>query len=434
MVDWIARPSRTLQGRLRVPGDKSVSHRAVMMAAIADGTTRIDGFLEGEDTRATARIFSQLGVHIEDAGEGVRIVHGVGIDGLRAPAGELDCGNAGTAMRLLAGLLAAQPFGSTLTGDASLSRRPMQRVTEPLRSMGAWIETSRHGTPPIIIRPSAGLSAINYVGQVASAQVKSAVLLAGLCAQGVTSVKESQPTRDYTERLMRAFGVDIDYRPGFALLRGGQRLRAIDFQVPGDFSSAAFPIVAATLLPGSTVVLPDVGIDPRRTGLLEVLRLMGACIDVRDIRKTPAGSIATLVVQHAPLRGVDVPVSWVGDMIDEFPVLFAAAACAQGVTRVRGAAELRVKESDRITAMARGLRALGIDVRETADGADITGGQVAGGSVDSQGDHRIAMAFAVLAQRAAGEVRITNTENVATSYPRFDKHMRSVGFGLEVLD
>lgn len=432
MTDWIAYTGKPLQGRLSVPGDKSVSHRAIMLAAIADGVSRIHGFLEGEDTRATARIFGQLGVRIDAPSDGQRIVHGVGIDGLRAPDAALDCGNSGTAMRLMAGLLASQGFACMLVGDASLSKRPMRRVTDPLRLMGAMIQAQADGTPPLKISPVASLEGIDYASPVASAQVKSAVLLAGLRAQEETSVSEPHPTRDYTERMLQAFGIDIDYGPGFARLSGGQRLRATDVQVPGDFSSAAFAIVAATLVPGSVLEIKDVGIDPRRTGLLEALRLMGADIVIEDMRNGPTGDIATLRVRHAPLRGIDVPVGLVPDMIDEFPVLFAAAACAEGVTRVRGAAELRVKESDRIGAMAAGLRALGIAVHETEDGADIVGGVAQGGRVDSLGDHRIAMAFAVLAQRAQSDVRICDIDNVATSYPDFDLQMRALGFGLQV--
>ncbi len=430
MADWIAGAGRALRGELAVPGDKSVSHRAVMLAAIADGVSHIDGFLEGEDTRATARIFGQMGVRIEAPQAGVRIVHGVGVDGLHAPIAELDCGNSGTAMRLLAGLLAAQPLSCTLVGDASLSQRPMRRVTAPLSLMGARIDSDADGTPPLRIAVAPRLRGIDYATPVASAQVKSALLLAGLRAEGVTHVEEPHPTRDYTERMLRAFGVEIEFVPGSARLRGGQRLRACDVQVPADFSSAAFAIVAATLVPGSRLRLRDVGIDPRRTGLIEVLWRMGADIAVSNARGGVAGDIADIEVRHASLRGIDVPVQYVPDMIDEFPVLFTAAACAEGVTRVRGAAELRVKESDRIGAMAAGLRALGIEVNETEDGADIHGGRIGGGSVDSHGDHRIAMALAVLAQRSQGTVRITDVANVATSYPGFEAEMGALGFGI----
>lgn len=431
MADWIAGPGRAVCGDIGVPGDKSVSHRAIMLAAIADGTSRINGFLEGEDTRATARIFSQMGVRIEAPEQGIRIVHGVGIDGLTAPAAPLDCGNSGTAMRLLAGLLASQSFACELVGDASLSQRPMRRVTAPLASMGARIDSAADGRPPLRIQPAGGFHGIDYDSPVASAQVKSALLLAGLRASGTTIVREPHPTRDYTERMLRAFGIDIAYGAGFARVSGGQRLAACDVQVPGDFSSAAFAMIAATLVPGSALLLRDVGIDRRRTGLLKVLRMMGADIVTENVRATATGDIADLLVRHAPLHGIDVPVEIVPDMIDEFPVLFAAAACAEGVTRVRGAAELRVKESDRIATMARGLGSLGVQVHELEDGADVPGGPVRGGEVDSHGDHRIAMAFTVLAQRAGGAVRIRDIDIVATSYPGFDIDMRGVGLHIE---
>jgi len=427
---WIATRGTPLRGEVGVPGDKSVSHRAVMLAALADGTSRIDGFLEGADTRATAAIFAQMGVRIQAPSASVRIVHGAGIDGLRAPAGVLDCGNAGTGMRLLAGLLAAQPFDSVLAGDASLSRRPMDRVIEPLARMGAVIDAQEGGLPPLRIRGGRALRGIEFDSPVASAQVKSAVLLAGLQAQGVTSVREPHPTRDYTERMLSAFGVDIDFSPGRARLRGGQRMRATGIAVPADFSSAAFFIVAATLVPGSELRLRSVGLNPRRTGLLAALRMMGADI-VEEGRASRGGEpVADLVVRHAPLRGIAVPAELVPDMIDEFPALAVAAACARGTTVISGAAELRVKESDRIAAMAAGLRALGAEVAERADGAVIEGGALAGGAVESLGDHRIAMAFAVAGQLADGEVAIADVANVATSFPGFDELARQAGFGL----
>ena len=428
--DWIAGRGAPLQGDIVVPGDKSVSHRAVMLAALADGSSRIEGFLEGEDTRATAAVFAQMGVRVEAPGAGARIVHGVGIDGLRVPGAPLDCGNAGTAMRLLAGLLCAQPFDSVLVGDASLSRRPMRRVIDPLSRMGARIDADE-GLPPLRVHGGQRLAGIDITLPVASAQVKSALLLAGLQATGETCVREPHPTRDYTESMLRAFGVEIDFAPGFARLRGGQRLRATDIQVPTDFSSAAFFLVAASLVPGSLLRIRNVGMNPRRTGLLQALRAMGA-----DIREEPSAvsaggdSVADLVVRHAPLHGIAVPPALVPDMIDEFPALFVAAACASGDTVVRGAAELRVKESDRIATMAQGLRTLGIDVEETPDGARIRGGKLSAGPVESHGDHRVAMAFAMAAQLADGEVRIGDVANVATSFPGFDGLARQVGFGL----
>jgi 3-phosphoshikimate 1-carboxyvinyltransferase len=439
--DWTARPGAPLRGTLDVPGDKSVSHRAVMFASLADGVSRITGFLEGEDTRATAAVFAQLGVRIETPAPGERIVHGVGIDGLRAADATLDCGNAGTAMRLLAGLLAGQRFDSVLVGDESLSRRPMGRVIDPLAAMGARIDSDA-GRAPLRIHGGAALHGIDYATPVASAQVKSAILLAGLYADGTTTVREPHPTRDYTERMLRAFGHSVDIADGAVSLRGGGRLRATDVAVPADFSSAAFFIVAASLVPGSEVTLRRVGVHPRRTGLLRALAAMGAEIEVRPIGgdlgvagnagESGGEPVADLVVRHAPLRGIDLPREWVADMIDEFPAFCVAAACAQGATTIRGAAELRVKESDRIAAMATGLRQLGIVVDEAPDGAVVHGGRFHAGAVpiESHGDHRIAMAFAVAAQRADGPVRIRDVANVATSFPGFDTLARDAGFGL----
>lgn len=428
--DWIASPGSALHGEVEVPGDKSVSHRAVMLAALADGGSRIDGFLESEDTRATAEAFAHMGVRIEAPVASQRIVHGVGIDGLRAPVAPLDCGNAGTGMRLLAGLLAAQPFDSTLAGDGSLSKRPMQRVLDPLARMGARIDSQPGGLPPLQVHGGRRLRGIDFSPEVASAQVKSAVLLAGLYAEGETRVREPHPTRDYTERMLAAFGVDIAFAQGSASLRGGQRLQPADIVVPRDFSSAAFFIVAASLVPGSELRLRAVGLNPRRTGLLAALRAMGA--DIREAQRTECGGepVADLVVRHAPLRGIEVPAGLVPDMIDEFPALCVAAACAQGRTVIRGAAELRVKESDRIAAMAAGLRALGVEVTEAPDGACITGGTLAGGAVDSRGDHRVAMAFAIAGQLASDEVVVRNVANVATSFPGFCAQATQAGFGL----
>ncbi len=428
---WIARRGQPLQGSLVIPGDKSISHRAVMFAALADGTSTIEGFLEGEDTRATARIFSQLGARVETPSPSRRVVHGVGVDGLRAPDGELDCGNAGTGMRLIAGVLAGQRFDSVLVGDESLSRRPMRRVTGPLAQMGARIDTRDDGTPPLRVHGGQPLRGIDFASPVASAQVKSAVLLAGLYAQGETSVAEPHPTRDYTERMLAAFGVDIEYSPGKARLCGGQRLRATDIRVPADFSSAAFFLVAASVVPGSRLRLRQVGLNPRRTGLLHALRLMGADISEENPAVQGGEAVADLVVNYASLKGARIPEALVPDMIDEFPALFVAAAAAEGNTVVTGAAELRVKESDRLAAMATGLRSLGVQVDETEDGATIHGGMTLGsGTIESHGDHRIAMAFAIAAQLSNGEVRINDVANVATSFPGFDELARSAGFDL----
>jgi 3-phosphoshikimate 1-carboxyvinyltransferase len=429
-MDWLAGPGSPLRGELVVPGDKSVSHRAVMLAALADGVSEITGFLEGEDTRATAAIFHRLGVRIEAPAASTRIVHGVGMHGLQPASSALDCGNAGTGMRLLAGLLAGQAFASELVGDASLSRRPMGRVIEPLRRMGARIDASEGGLPPLIIHASNDLQGIDFEPSIASAQVKSAVLLAGLYAKGETRVREPHPTRDYTERMLVAFGWPVASQPGDVRLSGGHRLRATPVEVPADFSSAAFFLVAASVVPGSDLRLRRVGMNPRRTGLLTALRLMGADITEAAAGEQGGEAVADLRVRFAPLRGIEVPEALVPDMIDEFPALFVAAALAQGTTVVRGAAELRVKESDRIAVTARALQALGARVQEMPDGAVIQGGALAGGVVDTHGDHRIAMSLAIAAQRANGEVRITDCANVATSFPGFDVMAGAVGFGL----
>ena len=429
-LDWLAGTGGPIRGELLVPGDKSVSHRAVMLAALAEGSSRVSGFLEGEDTRATAAIFQAMGVRMESPSPSQRVVHGVGLHGLQPPPWNLDCGNAGTGMRLLAGVLAGQRFDSVLVGDASLSRRPMARVIGPLQRMGARIEAGEGGLPPLRIYGNNVLQGIDYELPVASAQVKSAVLLAGLYARGETRVREPHPTRDYTERMLSAFGWPIAFAPGEARLSGGHRLLACDVDVPADFSSAAFFLVAASLVPGSDLLLRRVGMNPRRTGLLEALRLMGADIQATSPGEQGGEPVADLRVRHARLRGIEVPERLVPDMIDEFPALFVAAALAEGRTVVRGAAELRVKESDRIAVTAAALQALGAKVLETPDGAVIDGGGLHGGRIDSHGDHRVAMSLAIAAQRASGEVRIGDCANVATSFPGFEALARSVGFGL----
>jgi 3-phosphoshikimate 1-carboxyvinyltransferase len=427
---WISAPAGPLRGELRVPGDKSISHRAVMLAAIAEGTSRITGFLEGEDTIATARAFAQMGVRIEAPKPSERVVHGVGLRGLRDPGGRIDCGNAGTGMRLLTGLLAGQAFDSVLVGDDSLSRRPMRRVIEPLARMGAIIESQPGGLPPLRIRGRCRLAGIDYTLPVASAQVKSAILLAGLCAEGTTVVREPLPTRGYTETMLQAFGWPIAFGEGWARLSGGHVLNATNVAVPADFSSAAFFLVAASIVPGSHLTLRDVGINPRRTGLLTALRLMGADIETTNEHNVGDEAVADLVVRHAALRGIDVPLELVPDMIDEFPILFVVAAAAEGTTRVRGAAELRVKESDRIAVMAAGLRELGLHIEETADGAIIEGGRIGAGETDSHGDHRCAMSLAMAGAAARGEVRIADCANVATSFPGFVELANGCGLAL----
>ncbi|MEX1828838.1 3-phosphoshikimate 1-carboxyvinyltransferase [Luteibacter sp. CQ10] len=428
-LDWTSRAGGPLRGDITVPGDKSVSHRALMFGALAEGTSHIRGFLEGEDTRATAAILGKLGVRFDTPAPGERIVHGVGLHGLRGSNEALDCGNAGTGMRLLAGLLAGQAFDSTLVGDESLSRRPMRRVTDPLGEMGALIDT-RDGMPPLHIHGGRQLKGITYRPPVASAQIKSALLLAGLYAEGSTEVIEPHPTRDYTESMLKAFGYPIEYSPGRAKLEGGHGLRAVDVDVPADFSSAAFFIVAACIVPGSELRLRAVGLNPRRTGLLAALELMGADISVENERTSGGEDIADLVVRHRPLHGVALPLDVVPDMIDEFPALFVAAATAEGMTTIRGAAELRVKESDRIASMANGLKACGVKIDELPDGAIIQGGAIGGGHIDSHGDHRIAMSFAIAGLVATAPITIGDCANVATSFPGFMERANGVGFNL----
>jgi 3-phosphoshikimate 1-carboxyvinyltransferase len=423
-----------IAGALAVPGDKSISHRALMLGAIAEGETRISGFLNGADCLATARALAALGVRIGWPGATEVRVHGVGARGLTPAAGTLDMGNAGTAMRLMMGLLAAQPFASTLIGDASLMRRPMERVAAPLRAMGALIRT-HEGRPPVEIEAARALRAIQYQLPVASAQVKSALLLAALSAQGRTCLTEPAPSRDHTERMLRAFGVQVLQEGAALTLEGGQVLRGTHIEVPGDFSSAAFFVVAGCLAAERPLVLTNVGINPTRTGLLEILQQMGA--DIR-IRPRPAGHegepVADLEVRRSALRGITVPPSLVPLAIDEFPIFFIAAACARGESVVRGAAELRVKESDRLAAMAAGLTVLGIENQLLSDGLWLRGADALGGGVlDSCGDHRIAMAFAIAALRARAPIEILDVANVATSFPGFVELARAAGLQIELI-
>jgi 3-phosphoshikimate 1-carboxyvinyltransferase len=429
MSDYLVEPSPAIAGRLRVPGDKSISHRAVMFGAIASGTTHVTGFLEGEDCLSTMQAVARLGVTVHRPGPGEVRVEGVGLHGLQAADGVLDMGNAGTAMRLFMGLLAAQSFDSELVGDSSLMRRPMERVAKPLRTMGAQIET-RDGRPPVRIRGGATLHGVHYDMPVASAQVKSAVLLAGLYAGGETTVVEPAVTRDHTERMLQGFGVDVQSRGGTVTVRPPSRLEAAHIAVPGDFSSAAFFIVAACIGAREPVVIEGVGVNPTRTGLLEMLALMGADLRLVNHRSAGAEPVADIEIRPAPLRGVRVPERLVPLAIDEFPAFFIAAACAEGETLVTGAGELRVKESDRIAVMARGLDAVGVRNEVLPDGLRIEGGPIGGGTVDSQGDHRIAMSFAIASLRAAGPIAIRDVANVATSFPGFADLARSAGLRL----
>lgn len=422
-----AGPVTGLHGRLRVPGDKSISHRSVMLGAIAEGETRIFGFLEGADALATLAAFRRMSVEIEGPIAGEVRIQGVGLRGLRRPEGPLDMGNSGTSMRLLSGLLAGQSFPVTLVGDASLSRRPMRRVTEPLALMGARLATSAEGTAPLTIEPPAGLKGIDYSMPVASAQVKSCLLLAGLYAQGETCVTEPAPTRDHTERMLTAFGYAVRRTANRVCLSGGGRLLGCRLQVPADISSAAFFLVGASISPGSDLTLEGVGINPTRVGVINILKAMGADIELLDRRTAGGEPVADIRVRAARLKGIPIPVDQVPLAIDEFPALFIAAACAEGETLLRGAEELRVKESDRIQVMADGLRALGIQAEPRADGIRIRGGPIGSGLVEAHGDHRVAMAFAIAGLRAAGPIEVRDCANVETSFPGFANLAASVG-------
>ncbi len=416
---FLANPGGSLTGHLRVPGDKSISHRSIMLGSLAEGTTEVEGFLEGEDALATIQAFRDMGVVIEGPQQGRVTVHGVGLHGLKPPPGPIYLGNSGTSMRLLSGLLAAQPFDTTLTGDASLSKRPMNRVAKPLREMGAVIETAAEGRPPLTIRGGQRLSGMHYDMPMASAQVKSCLLLAGLYAADQTSVTEPAPTRDHTERMLRGFGYPVTVEGRTAIVEPGHKLRGTHIEVPADISSAAFFMVAASIAPGSEIVLEHVGVNPTRTGVIDILKLMGGDITLENLREVGGEPVADIRVRGAQLKGIDIPEDLVPLAIDEFPVLFVAAACAQGRTTLRGAEELRVKESDRIQVMADGLQTLGIKAEPTPDGIVIEGGMIGSGEVWAHGDHRIAMSFSVAALRASGPIRIHDCANVATSFPNF---------------
>ena len=420
----------SLSGRIRVPGDKSISHRSIMLGSLAEGTTHVSGFLEGEDSLATLKAFRAMGVKIEGPDNGKVVIHGVGMHGLKSPEGGLDLGNSGTSIRLMSGLLAGQGFEVVMTGDSSLSTRPMRRVTEPLTQMGADIETTEGGTPPLRLKAGAKLNAIDYQLPMASAQVKSCVLLAGLYAEGETCVTEPAPTRDHTERMLMGFGYDVRRNGATACLTGGGKLLAADIDVPADISSAAFFMVGAAIAPGSDIVLEHVGINPTRTGVIDILRLMGANIELLDEREVGGEPVADIRIRSSQLKGIRIPEALVPLAIDEFPALFVAAACAEGKTVLTGAEELRVKESDRIQAMADGLVLMGIKADPTADGIVIEGGQMSGADVESHDDHRIAMAFAMAALRASGPVTINECANVRTSFPDFVTLAKNSGLNI----
>lgn len=424
-------PANRVGGRITVPGDKSISHRALMLGAIAQGTTVVRGFLASEDCLATQAALEAMGVAIERQPDGLVRIDGVGPHGLKAPSRVLDLGNSGTGIRLLMGLLAGQRFDSKLTGDASLQKRPMERVAGPLRQMGARIATAEGGRPPVVVRGGAQLRGIEYQLPMASAQVKSALLLAALYANGTTTVHSPGPSRDHTERMLESMGVRLARTAqgsGHTVtLTGPATLRAREVLVPADFSSAAFFIVAGCLAARDGLVIENVGINPTRIGLLTILREMGARIELRNERNLGAEPVADLEVFQSELRGIVIDPELVPLAIDEFPILFIAAAAAKGETIVSGAEELRKKETDRIAVMARALEAVGVAVEERPDGARIVGGRIGGGTIDSRGDHRIAMSFAVASVRAADPIEILNTAEVATSFPSFLDVAESAG-------
>ena len=430
MSGIVSTPGGALLGVARVPPDKSISHRSVIFGAIADGVTKVSNLLEGEDVLATVAAFRSLGVAIDGPEAGNMTISGVGKNGLEAAGCELDLGNSGTSMRLLSGLLAGQRFGSRLTGDTSLKRRPMTRVVEPLTKMGARI-VATDGHPPLDIQGAARLHGIEYRLPMASAQVKSALLLAGLYASGQTIVDERTQTRDHTERMLAGFA-GAAWNPTAPVSINSQiELTGQTLAVPGDISSGAFLLVAATLRQGSDVLLPGVGVNPTRSAVLEILRLMGADIELSRERIESNEPVCDLRVRSAELKGIDVPPEFVANAIDEFPVIAVAAAGASGITRIRRVSELRVKESDRIAAMVQGLTRLGIDAVEYPDGMDVLGGQFTSGSVDSFGDHRIAMAFAVAGCFADGPVEVSEADNIRTSFPNFVSLMNSVGLNIK---
>jgi len=431
---FVVSPGGQLTGQIRVPGDKSISHRSIMFGSLADGTTRVHGFLDGDDCLATLNAFRAMGVEIEGPENGEVTIHGVGIDGLMAPAHTLDMGNSGTSMRLMTGLLSGQSFDTTLVGDRSLMSRPMRRVTDPVQSMGATLSTTDSGSAPIEISGGAQLHAIQYELPVASAQVKSCVLLAGLYAEGKTCVTEPAPTRDHTERMLRGFGYAVESpSKGVVCVEGGGRLTATEIDVPADISSAAFFMVGASIAEGSDITLQHVGMNPTRTGVIDILKLMGADITLSNEREVGGEPVADIRVRSAQLKGIQIPEALVPLAIDEFPAIFVAAACAKGETVLTGAEELRVKESNRIAVMADGLKILGVSAEPTEDGIVIQGGDGFGsGEVESHDDHRIAMSFAMASLRASGEVRINNCANVDTSFPNFVKLAGKSGLSIQI--
>ncbi len=430
MSKFIAKPVTSLSGSLKIPGDKSISHRSIMLGALASGVTEVSGFLQGEDALSTLKAFQAMGVKIQRNDDKVTI-HGVGMHGLKNPNKPLDLGNSGTSVRLISGILAAQNFDCELTGDVSLTKRPMGRVITPLTQMGAVIE-SNDGKLPLKIKGGQALSAIDYQLPVASAQVKSCVLLAGLYAQGSTCVSEPAPTRDHTERMLRGFGYQVNTQKSTMCLTGGGQLTAAKIQVPSDISSAAFFMVAACIAPKADITLPTVNVNPTRTGVIDILKLMGADISLTNECEIGGELLADIRIRSSNLKGIHIPEALVPLAIDEFPAIFIAASCARGETVLTGAKELRVKESDRIAVMADGLNILGIKNEVLDDGIKIKGGefQKPKSIIESHHDHRISMSFAIASLRCAHTIEIEGVDNVMTSFPNFVDLANSTGMNI----
>ncbi len=431
MKSYIIKGPGVLRGSISLPGDKSISHRAVILGAIAQGRTVIKGLLESEDVLSTVNAFRNMGVKIDHDKTDGMVIEGVGLFGLKDPKRPLDMGNSGTAMRLMAGVLVGQSFPSMLVGDGSLSRRPMARVVEPLLALGADISAENEGCPPIQIRPVKQLKGVNYVMPVASAQVKSAFLLASLCADGVSRVKEPEQTRDHTERMLRGFGHSILKQDGWLSVIGRDELVGANVVVPGDLSSAAFFIVGAAIALDSQIIMKNVGVNPTRTGVIEILKKMGASIDFFSEDMICGEPTANVMVNSSPLKAVKIEAHEVARAIDEFPILSIAAACAMGKTTLHGAEELRFKESDRIRSIVSGLNGLGVSAEERPDGYSISGGEILEGKVDSHSDHRVAMAFAIAGLVVSGRICVKDTLNVNTSFPEFVELATSMGMRIE---
>ena len=427
MSNFVTSNSGPLSGSIKVPGDKSISHRSIMLGSIAEGVTRVSGFLEGDDSLATLNAFKEMGVAIQREGSNV-IIQGVGMNGLKEPRKPLNLGNSGTSIRLMSGLLSAQTFDSVLCGDESLSSRPMGRVINPLREMGAEI-SGKDSKPPLLIKGGKQLSAIEYTLPVASAQIKSCLLLAGLYSEGTTSIIENGISRDHTERMLKGFGYDVISSPNKISLLGGGTLKGCEIEVPSDISSAAFFMVAGCISENSSIHLNSVNINPTRTGVIDILKLMGGNIELSNERLQAGELIADIKVTSSRLKGIEIPENLVPLAIDEFPVLFIAASCAEGETILTGAKELRVKESDRIQVMADGLTSLGINNEVLEDGIRISGGEFKKqtNSIRSHHDHRISMAFAIASVRSKFDIEIEGVDNVKTSFPNFIELANSIG-------